>query len=133
VPGRVVENRCLVGLWRTGTPFSDATTRSVFQARTMCDMAGLDVMALKRVRIGGVRLGGLRIGQWSLLPDQVQRMLLSETREAKRGGGDAAAAASGTGAAAGKGEAAGSEVARVPRVKVVQVPRPGKVLSEVVI
>lgn len=45
------------------------------QVRKMCDMVGLEVLALKRVRIGPIRLGGLRTGQWSALPSHLQRRL----------------------------------------------------------
>ena len=37
------------------------------QIRRMCDMVGLQVLALKRVRIGRVKLGNLPIGQWRYL------------------------------------------------------------------
>ncbi len=41
------------------------------QIRRMCELVGLRVTALKRVRIGGVRLGGLGEGRWRLLrPDE---------------------------------------------------------------
>lgn len=41
------------------------------QIRRMCDMVGLKVLGLKRVRIGGVRLGDLPVGQWRYLrPDE---------------------------------------------------------------
>jgi 23S rRNA pseudouridine2604 synthase len=33
----------------------------------MCDLVGLEVLALKRVRIGSVVLGKLPAGQWRLL------------------------------------------------------------------
>ena len=37
------------------------------QIRRMCEAVGLDVLGLKRVRIGGVRLGELPPGQWRYL------------------------------------------------------------------
>ena len=37
------------------------------QIRRMCEMVGLEVLALKRVRIGRVLLGDLPAGQWRLL------------------------------------------------------------------
>jgi 23S rRNA pseudouridine2604 synthase len=37
------------------------------QIRRMCELVGLRVTALKRVRIGRVRLGDLPLGQWRLL------------------------------------------------------------------
>lgn len=39
------------------------------QIRRMCDMVGLKVVGLKRVRIGGVKLGDLPTGQWRYLRD----------------------------------------------------------------
>jgi 23S rRNA pseudouridine2604 synthase len=41
------------------------------QIRRMCDMVGLKVLGLKRVRIGKVKLGDLPVGQWRyLLPSE---------------------------------------------------------------
>jgi 23S rRNA pseudouridine2604 synthase len=37
------------------------------QIRRMCEAVGLQVLGLKRVRIGGVRLGRLPVGQWRYL------------------------------------------------------------------
>lgn len=37
------------------------------QIRRMCDLVGLEVLALKRVRIGDVRLGKLPLGKWRYL------------------------------------------------------------------
>ena len=37
------------------------------QIRRMCELVGLKVVALKRIRIGGVQLGDLPIGQWRYL------------------------------------------------------------------
>jgi 23S rRNA pseudouridine2604 synthase len=37
------------------------------QIRRMCELVGLDVLALKRVRIGSVSLGKLPLGQWRFL------------------------------------------------------------------
>ena len=41
------------------------------QIRRMCELVGLEVLALKRVRIGLIRLGELPVGKWRLLgPDE---------------------------------------------------------------
>src|SRR5436190_23532267 len=41
------------------------------QIRRMCELAGLKVVGLKRVRVGGVVLGSLPMGQWRYLgPDE---------------------------------------------------------------
>jgi len=41
------------------------------QIRRMCELMGLTVLGLKRVRIGGIKLGNLPIGQWRYLaPDE---------------------------------------------------------------
>ncbi len=37
------------------------------QIRRMCELVGLRVIGLKRVRIGGVRLGDLPVGKWRFL------------------------------------------------------------------
>jgi 23S rRNA pseudouridine2604 synthase len=39
------------------------------QIRRMCEMVGLTVLGLKRVRIGSIALGGLPAGQWRYLDD----------------------------------------------------------------
>jgi len=39
------------------------------QVRRMCERVGLNVVGLKRVRIGGVRLGNLPEGRWRFLRD----------------------------------------------------------------
>lgn len=39
------------------------------QIRRMCELVGLRVLALKRVRIGRVRLGDLPVGRWRLLKE----------------------------------------------------------------
>ncbi|WP_418941544.1 pseudouridine synthase [Parasutterella excrementihominis] len=39
------------------------------QIRRMCDLVGLKVLALKRVRVGSVRLGKLPVGKWRYLED----------------------------------------------------------------
>jgi len=39
------------------------------QIRRMCDLVGLDVLALKRVRIGSIALGPLPPGQWRYLDE----------------------------------------------------------------
>lgn len=40
------------------------------QIRRMCELVGLKVLALKRVRIGAVRLGKLPLGQWRYLGEK---------------------------------------------------------------
>ena len=40
------------------------------QIRRMCELVGLEVLALKRVRIGSVSLGPLPLGQWRYLGEQ---------------------------------------------------------------
>jgi 23S rRNA pseudouridine2604 synthase len=37
------------------------------QIRRMCELVGLEVLGLKRVRIGKVMLGNLPVGKWRLL------------------------------------------------------------------
>ncbi len=37
------------------------------QIRRMCELVGVDIAALKRVRVGGIRLGDLPSGKWRLL------------------------------------------------------------------
>ena len=39
------------------------------QIRRMCELVGLKVTGLKRVRIGKVKLGDLPVGQWRYLRD----------------------------------------------------------------
>ena len=39
------------------------------QIRRMCELVGLDVLGLKRVRIGSIPLGQLPVGQWRYLDD----------------------------------------------------------------
>jgi 23S rRNA pseudouridine2604 synthase len=39
------------------------------QIRRMCELVGLKVLGLKRVRIGNVKLGDLPVGQWRYLDD----------------------------------------------------------------
>lgn len=39
------------------------------QIRRMCELVGLDVLALKRVRIGSIVLGQLPVGQWRFLDE----------------------------------------------------------------
>jgi 23S rRNA pseudouridine2604 synthase len=41
------------------------------QIRRMCELVGLNVTGLKRIRIGKVKLGDLPVGQWRYLgPDE---------------------------------------------------------------
>lgn len=42
------------------------------QIRRMCEMVGLQVIGLKRIRIGKVKLGNLPEGQWRYLSDEEQ-------------------------------------------------------------
>lgn len=42
------------------------------QIRRMCDLVGLKVLGLKRVRIGSVKLGDLPVGQWRYLSEEEQ-------------------------------------------------------------
>jgi 23S rRNA pseudouridine2604 synthase len=73
------------GLWMDGKPLLPAKVRwqnedqlsftlmegRKRQIRRMCDMVGLKVLGLKRVRIGRVKLGDLPQGQWRYLgPDE---------------------------------------------------------------
>ncbi|WP_462391769.1 pseudouridine synthase family protein, partial [Parasutterella excrementihominis] len=39
------------------------------QIRRMCDLVGLKVLALKRVRVGNIPLGNLPVGKWRYLED----------------------------------------------------------------
>jgi len=39
------------------------------QIRRMCELVGLQVIGLKRVRIGHVKLGDLPVGQWRYLAE----------------------------------------------------------------
>ena len=39
------------------------------QIRRMCELVGLKVTGLKRVRIGKIRLGDLPVGQWRYLAE----------------------------------------------------------------
>lgn len=60
------------------------------QIRRMCELVGLRVEAIKRVRIGGLRLGALPVGYWApVLPANAASLLL-----APQGGGGAARAPS---------------------------------------
>ena len=55
------------------------------QIRKMCNLLGLEVEALKRVRIGQARLGGLSIGYWSALnPKQAASLLLPSKKKARQ-------------------------------------------------
>jgi 23S rRNA pseudouridine2604 synthase len=42
------------------------------QIRRMCELVGLTVTGLKRIRIGKVRLGNLPLGQWRYLGEEEQ-------------------------------------------------------------
>lgn len=45
------------------------------QIRRMCDLAGLTVKALRRVREGNVQLGGLKLGKWrNLTEDEIESL-----------------------------------------------------------
>jgi 23S rRNA pseudouridine2604 synthase len=87
-PGTLPENQLKKlnhGLFMDGKPLKRATVKwqnddqlsfvlregKKRQIRRMCDMVGLKVLSLKRVRIGGVTLGDLPVGQWRYLrPDE---------------------------------------------------------------
>jgi hypothetical protein len=45
------------------------------QIRRMCELVGLKVTGLKRVRIGNIRLGKLPEGQWRFLEDDESRLI----------------------------------------------------------
>jgi len=49
------------------------------QIRRMCDLVGLRVIGLKRVRVGKLMLGNLPEGQWRYLKDHEYGMLVSTT------------------------------------------------------
>ena len=40
------------------------------QIRRMCQLVDLQVLSLKRVRIGGLKLGSLPLGKWKFLGDE---------------------------------------------------------------
>jgi 23S rRNA pseudouridine2604 synthase len=44
------------------------------QIRRMCELVGLQVLGLKRVRIGSIPLGQLPVGQWRYL-DEHERFI----------------------------------------------------------
>lgn len=87
-PGTLPEadlKRLCFGLWMDGKALLPAKVRwqnedqlsftlregKKRQIRRMCDMVGLKVLGLKRVRIGKVKLGDLPVGQWRYLrPDE---------------------------------------------------------------
>ena len=46
---------------------SNDTARAVAETRRMCELVGLEVIGLKRVRMGRVMLGALPQGQWRYL------------------------------------------------------------------
>jgi len=52
------------------------------QIRRMCDLVGLEITSLKRVRIGDIQLGSLPVGKWCVIPiDQIpikQELRLNE-------------------------------------------------------
>jgi 23S rRNA pseudouridine2604 synthase len=87
-PGRLPDSELKKlnhGLWMDGKPLLPAKVRwqnddqlsftlregKKRQIRRMCEMVGLRVLGLKRVRIGRVKLGNLPEGQWRYLsPDE---------------------------------------------------------------
>jgi 23S rRNA pseudouridine2604 synthase len=87
-PGRLPDSdlqKLNHGLWMDGKPLLPAKVRwqnddqlsftlregKKRQIRRMCEMVGLRVLGLKRVRIGRVKLGNLPEGQWRYLaPDE---------------------------------------------------------------
>ena len=50
------------------------------QIRRMCDLVGLAVSDLFRVRIGPIRIGDLREGRWRVLTAEERRALVGKTR-----------------------------------------------------
>ncbi|GLD95419.1 hypothetical protein PINS_up004063 [Pythium insidiosum] len=52
--------------------------------RRMCEHVGLDVVALKRVRIGEIKLGALPVGQWRYL-QQTDRLEAAPKAKGRRG------------------------------------------------
>ncbi|MEB0134516.1 pseudouridine synthase [Actimicrobium sp. CCC2.4] len=83
-PGRLPENQLLKlqhGLTMDGKELLPAKVRwqnedqlsfilregKKRQIRRMCDMVGLKVLGLKRVRIGNIKLGDLPVGEWRYL------------------------------------------------------------------
>ncbi|MBL7543973.1 MAG: rRNA pseudouridine synthase [Bdellovibrionaceae bacterium] len=46
------------------------------QIRKMCEMVGLEVLGLKRVRIGNLPLGSLPEGRWRLMTDSEKKLFL---------------------------------------------------------
>ena len=50
------------------------------QIRRMCDLVGLSVKDLFRVRIGPLRLGGLREGKWRVLTPEERTAMISASR-----------------------------------------------------
>ena len=58
------------------------------QIRRMCELVGLKVTRLKRVRVGGIELGGLPLGQWRYLAE-------GEGFDRRPGGGGRAAPSNG--------------------------------------
>lgn len=46
------------------------------QIRKMCELVGLDVLGLKRVRIGPLSLGGLPEGRWRIMTDAEKKLFL---------------------------------------------------------
>lgn len=68
-------------------PVNEAELRFVLtegrkrQIRRMCDMVGLKVLRLKRVRIGAVKLGALPAGKWRFMtPGEVRSFLQGTSR-----------------------------------------------------
>jgi 23S rRNA pseudouridine2604 synthase len=57
------------------------------QIRRMCELVGLHVMDLVRIRIGSLRLGDLPEGRWRVL-SEAERMALINTSARAREGGD---------------------------------------------
>lgn len=48
------------------------------QVRRMCELLGLKVVALKRVRIGPIRLQNLPVGRWTALPPNLEAQLVRD-------------------------------------------------------
>jgi 23S rRNA pseudouridine2604 synthase len=52
------------------------------QIRRMCQLVGLEVVGLKRVRIGPIRLGSLPEGRWRFLhPAEIEALLSTSQRQ----------------------------------------------------
>ena len=57
------------------------------QIRRMCAIVGLEVTALKRVRIGPIALRSLPVGRWTILPPSMEDRLVVEMARGRGGPG----------------------------------------------